>query len=167
MRMNIRKCSCSASPNTNRRSTTRESRGCFAPLTKQPPEEEAARRLDGEDGVKCSDKPSILSGILPWGHPPFAAHAPFLLPNPPRQADTLLYFLSGIFYVSTQIMRLLSVQAIPFRRSLKLHKAPFAAAPSPFIFLAPSLRFDPNRSRALAKASFTNSLLPITAPAVK
>ncbi len=59
------------------------------------------------------------------------------------------------------------VQAIPFRRSLKLHKARFAGVASPFNFLAPSLRFGPKRSLALAKASFTNSLLPITAPSVK
>jgi hypothetical protein len=37
----------------------------------------------------------------------------------------------------------------------------------PLSFLAPSLRFGPKRSRAPAKASFTNSLLPITAPSVK
>jgi hypothetical protein len=58
-------------------------------------------------------------------------------------------------------------QAIPFRRSLKLHNESLAGAASPLILLAPSLRFGPKRYRALAKASFTNSLLPITAPAVK
>jgi hypothetical protein len=57
--------------------------------------------------------------------------------------------------------------ATPFRKSLKLHKIPLAAAPPPFSFRAPSFRFAPNRSRALANASFTNSLLPITAPSVK
>jgi hypothetical protein len=61
----------------------------------------------------------------------------------------------------------LIIQAIPFLRSLRLHKAPFAGAASPFSRLAPSLRFEPNRSLALANASVTNSLLPITAPAVK
>jgi hypothetical protein len=60
-----------------------------------------------------------------------------------------------------------SIQAIPFRRSLKLHKALFAGAATSFSFLAPFLRFGPNRSRASAHASFTNFLLPITAPSVK
>ena len=61
----------------------------------------------------------------------------------------------------------IKVQMMPFRRSLKLHSVPPEAAPSPFSFLAPSLRFGPKRSLALPKASFTNSLLPITAPSVK
>ncbi len=44
---------------------------------------------------------------------------------------------------------------------------PPAADALPFILLAPSFRFAPNRSRAFAKASLTNSSLPITAPSVK
>jgi hypothetical protein len=56
---------------------------------------------------------------------------------------------------------------IPTRRSLALHKIPLAPPPLPLIVRAPSFRLGPNRSRALAKASFTNSLLPITAPSVK
>jgi len=59
------------------------------------------------------------------------------------------------------------IQANPFRRSLRLHRVPLAAALPPLSFLAPSLRLGPKRSRALANASFTNSLLPITAPSVK
>jgi hypothetical protein len=61
----------------------------------------------------------------------------------------------------------LLAQSIAFRRSLKLRSNALAAAPLLRIFLASSLRFGPNRSRAPAKASFTNSLLPITAPAAK
>jgi hypothetical protein len=55
----------------------------------------------------------------------------------------------------------------PFRKSRKLHNTPAAAAAAPRIFLAPSLRFAPNRSRDAAKASFTNIRLPITTPSVK
>ena len=61
----------------------------------------------------------------------------------------------------------LGFQTIPLRRSLKLHKAALAGFAAPFSLLAPSLRLGPNRLRALAKASFTKSLLPITAPSVK
>jgi hypothetical protein len=53
------------------------------------------------------------------------------------------------------------------RKSRMLHNCPFAAAAAPFIARAPSLRFAEKRSRAAVKASFTNALLPITAPAVK
>ena len=53
-----------------------------------------------------------------------------------------------------------------FRKALALHNTPPAGAASPFNVLAPSLRFGPKRSRAFANASFTNSLLPITAPSV-
>ena len=48
-----------------------------------------------------------------------------------------------------------------------LHSTPFAAAPLPRILRAPSLLLSENLSRAPANASFTNSLLPITAPSVK
>jgi hypothetical protein len=53
------------------------------------------------------------------------------------------------------------------RKSRRLHSIPAAGFASPRIFRAPSLRFGPKRSLALANASFTNSLLPITAPSVK
>ena len=53
------------------------------------------------------------------------------------------------------------------RKSLTLHSSPFAPLPLPRIARAPSLRLALNRSRARANASFTNSLLPITAPSVK
>ena len=53
------------------------------------------------------------------------------------------------------------------RRSLTLQSTPAAGAPFPRNFLAPSFRFSVNRSRAPANASFTNSLLPMTAPSVK
>jgi hypothetical protein len=53
------------------------------------------------------------------------------------------------------------------RKSRTLHSTPFAALPAPRIRRAPSLRFSVNRSRAAANASFTNALLPITAPSVK
>jgi hypothetical protein len=46
IRMNIRNCSRSRSSSTNRRSTTRERPGSLRPSPKQPPEEEAAHRLD-------------------------------------------------------------------------------------------------------------------------
>ena len=53
------------------------------------------------------------------------------------------------------------------RRFRILHRWPFAPLPLPLIARAPFFRFGPNRSRAFANASFTNSLLPITAPSVK
>ena len=53
------------------------------------------------------------------------------------------------------------------RKSLALHSNPFTPLPLPRIARAPSLRLALNRSRARANASFTNSLLPITAPSVK
>ena len=52
------------------------------------------------------------------------------------------------------------------RRSRRLHNTPAASLPLPRIRLAPSWRFAPNRSRAFVNASFTNALLPITAPSV-
>lgn len=52
----------------------------------------------------------------------------------------------------------------PTRKSRSLQSTPFAPLPLPFIARAPSFLFAPNRSLALAKASFTTSLLPITAP---
>jgi hypothetical protein len=55
----------------------------------------------------------------------------------------------------------------PTRRSLALHSSPFAPLPLPLITRAPFLRLQLNRSRDRANASFTNSLLPITAPSVK
>ena len=59
------------------------------------------------------------------------------------------------------------IHHIPTRRSLTLHNTPFAAAPLPRIRRAPSFLLVENLSRAPANASFTNSLLPITAPSVK
>ena len=53
------------------------------------------------------------------------------------------------------------------RKSLILQSSPAAGAPFPRIRRAPSFRFAVNRSRAPANASFTKSLLPITAPSVK
>jgi hypothetical protein len=53
------------------------------------------------------------------------------------------------------------------RKSLTLHSTPAADVPLPRIRRAPSFRFTEKRSRAAANASFTNSLLPITAPSVK
>jgi len=44
---------------------------------------------------------------------------------------------------------------------------PFAAAPLPRIRRAPSFLLSENLSHAPSKASFTNALLPITAPSVK
>ncbi len=44
---------------------------------------------------------------------------------------------------------------------------PAAALPLPFSRRAPSFLFSVNRSLASANASFTNALLPITAPSVK
>jgi hypothetical protein len=60
-----------------------------------------------------------------------------------------------------------SDQAIPFFKSHRLHKNRLAPAAPPLGYLAPDLRFDPKRSRALANASFTKLRLPITAPSVK
>lgn len=48
-----------------------------------------------------------------------------------------------------------------------LQSTPFASAPLPRIFRAPSFLFSVNLSRALANTSFTNPLLPITYPSVK
>lgn len=55
----------------------------------------------------------------------------------------------------------------PTRRSRILHSIPFAGTPLPRIFRAPSFLLAVNLSRTRANASFTNSLLPITAPSVK
>ena len=48
-----------------------------------------------------------------------------------------------------------------------LHSVPAAGAPLPRIRRAPSFLLSVNLSLAAANASFTNSLLPITAPSVK
>ncbi|MGL5019936.1 MAG: hypothetical protein ACRDBP_17505, partial [Luteolibacter sp.] len=48
-----------------------------------------------------------------------------------------------------------------------LHSTPAAALPLPRNLRAPSLRFAEKRSRAATNTSFTNALLPITAPSVK
>jgi hypothetical protein len=48
-----------------------------------------------------------------------------------------------------------------------LQSAPAAGAPLPRSLRAPFLRFGGKRSLAAAKVSFTNVLLPITAPSVK
>ena len=53
---------------------------------------------------------------------------------------------------------------MPFRKSRRLHSQPAAAAAAPRSFLAPSLRFGPNRSRIRANASSTNPRLPMTTP---
>jgi len=53
------------------------------------------------------------------------------------------------------------------RRSRILHNTPAAAFPLPRIRRAPSLLFSENLSRDPANTSFTNPLLPITAPSVK
>jgi hypothetical protein len=54
-----------------------------------------------------------------------------------------------------------------FRKSLALHNNPAAPAAGPRIFLAPLLRFAPNRSRHWANNPSTNARLPMTAPSVK
>jgi hypothetical protein len=61
----------------------------------------------------------------------------------------------------------ISDQVISFFESRKLHNIPPAEAEFPFSLLAPSLRFTPKRSRALANASLTKLRLAITAPSVK
>ena len=48
-----------------------------------------------------------------------------------------------------------------------LHSVPAAGAPLPRIRRAPSFLLSVNLSRAPTNASFTNPLLPITAPSVK
>ena len=53
------------------------------------------------------------------------------------------------------------------RRSRALHRVSAAPAALPFMRRAPSLRRSLKRSRALAKASFTNALLPMIAPSLK
>ncbi|TAG08118.1 MAG: hypothetical protein EAZ42_11755, partial [Verrucomicrobia bacterium] len=58
----------------------------------------------------------------------------------------------------------LKASQTPTRKSRMLHNTRAAALPHPRMRLAPSLRRAGNRSRALANASFTNTLLPITAP---
>lgn len=60
-----------------------------------------------------------------------------------------------------------AAQATPFLRSRKLHRSPPISKPSPLRLLAPVLRWDLKRHWDAANASFTNSLLPITAPSVK
>lgn len=56
---------------------------------------------------------------------------------------------------------------IPTRKSLMLQSVPAADLPLPRIRRAPSFLLSVNLSRAPANASFTNALLPITAPSVK
>ena len=65
----------------------------------------------------------------------------------------------------TRDHRLLS--PIPTLRSLTVQSTPAAAFPLPRIRRAPSVLFSENLSRAPSNASFTNPLLPLTAPSVK
>jgi hypothetical protein len=60
-----------------------------------------------------------------------------------------------------------SNQSKLIRRSRTDHNQFAAPAAFPRIFLAPLLRFAPNRSRHWANNPSTNARLPITAPSVK